>query len=64
VPQLFGVHPENGTLRADYCGVLMVVSEPAGGVDARKIPFERLTGYWNKVGQQWGIPIWEFAAKR
>ena len=62
-PELFAVHPEHGTLRVDYCGVLMVVSEPARGVEAQRILFERLTGYRNKVGQQWGIPIWEFARK-
>ncbi|UIN35140.1 hypothetical protein [Methylobacterium oryzae] len=45
----------------DYCGVLMVVSEPARSVEAQRILFERLTGYRNKVGQVWGIPIWEYA---
>lgn len=62
-PELFAVHPEHGTLRVDYCGVLMVVSEPARGVEAQRIFFERLTGYRNKQGQQWGIPVWEFAKK-
>lgn len=62
-PELFAVHPEHGTLRVDYCGVLMVVSEPARGVEAQRILFERLTGYRNKVGQVWGIPIWEFAKR-
>jgi hypothetical protein len=51
-PELFAVHPEHGTLRVDYCGVLMVVSEPARGVEAQRISFERLTGYRNKQGQQ------------
>jgi hypothetical protein len=62
-PELFAVHPEHGTLRVDYCGVLMVVSEPARGVEAQRILFERLTGYRNKVGQQWGLPVWEFAKR-
>ena len=44
-------------------GVLMVVSEPAKGIEAQRILFERLTGYRNKQGQQWGIPVWEFAKK-
>ncbi|SEH34298.1 hypothetical protein SAMN02799636_01585 [Methylobacterium sp. 275MFSha3.1] len=61
--QLFGVHPEHGSLRVDYCGVLMVVSEPAKGVEAQRILFERLTGYRYKVGQVWGMPVWEFAKK-
>jgi hypothetical protein len=55
--------PEHGILRVDYCGVLMVVSEPARGVEAQRILFERLTGYRNKQGQQWGLPVWEFAKK-
>jgi hypothetical protein len=62
-PELFAVHPEHGILRVDYCGVLMVVSEPARGVEAQRILFERLTGYRNKQGQQWGFPVWEFAKK-
>lgn len=62
-PELFVVHPDHGSLRVDYCGVLMVVSEPARGVEAQRILFERLTGYRNKQGQQWGIPVWEFAKK-
>ena len=62
-PELFAVHPEHGTLRVDYCGVLMVVAEPARGIEAQRILFDRLTGYRNKVGQVWGIPIWEFAKK-
>lgn len=62
-PELFAVHPEHGTLRVDYCGVLMVVSEPARGVEGQRILFERLTGYRNKQGQQWGIPVWEFAKR-
>ena len=60
---MFAVHPEHGTRRLDYCGVLMVVSEPARGVEAQRILFERLTGYRNKQGQQWGLPVWEFAKK-
>ena len=54
----------DGTLRLDCCGVMMVVSEPAKGVEAQRISFERLTGYRNKVGQQWDIPVREVAKKR
>ena len=56
-PELFAVHPDHGTPRVDYCGVLTVVSEPAMGVEAQRILFERLTGYQNKLGQQSGIPV-------
>lgn len=62
--ELFAVHPDHGTLRVDFCGVLMVVSEPARGVEEQRILFERLTGYRNKPGQQWGTPIWLFARRQ
>ncbi len=51
------MHPDHGTLRVDYCGVLIVVGEPAMSVEAQRNLFERLTGYQNKLGQQLGIPV-------
>lgn len=63
-PELFGVHPEHGTLRLEMCGVLMVSGRKADGVEASCIRFGNQTGYRNKVGRVWGPPIWEFAAKR
>jgi hypothetical protein len=62
-PQLFGVHPQHGTIRVDYCGVLMVGAEPVRGVEAHRVLFERTSGYRNRPGQIWGIPVWEFARK-
>ncbi|MGH1571295.1 hypothetical protein ACRAWG_12130 [Methylobacterium sp. P31] len=62
-PQLFGVHPQNGTLRIDSCGALMVGSDPARGVEASRILFERTAVYRNRPGQEWGVPVWEFAAR-
>lgn len=62
-PQLFGLHPENGTLRVDYCGVLMVNDRPVVGVEDTRIVFDRFSGYRTKPGQVWGIPVWEFAAR-
>ena len=61
--ELFAVHPEHGTIRVDHCGVLMVGSQPAIGVEANRILFERTAGYRDGPGQQWGIPVWEFAKK-
>lgn len=57
MPELFAVHPEHGTLRVDYSGVLTVVSEPAMAVETQRILFEPLTGCRAKAGQQWGIPV-------
>ncbi|MCJ2116516.1 hypothetical protein MKK65_07970 [Methylobacterium sp. J-001] len=62
--QLFGVHPEHGTLRVDYCGALMVAGDRVHAVDADRIVFERTAARRDKQGQEWGPPIWEFRAKR
>ena len=61
--KLFAVHPEHGTIRVDWCRVLMVGVEPARGVEADRVLFERTSGYRNGQGQQWGVPVWEFARK-
>lgn len=59
--ELFAVHPEHGTARIDYCGVLMIGAEPPRGVEAERIQFERTSGYRNGPGRVWGVPIWQFA---
>jgi hypothetical protein len=61
--QLFGVHPEHGTLRVDYCGALMIAGDRVHAVDADRIVFERTAARRDKQGREWGPPIWEFAAK-
>jgi hypothetical protein len=62
-PQLFGVHPDHGTLRVDYCGALMVGGTPARGVEANRVLFEQTAAYRDRQGQEWGVPVWEFAAR-
>ncbi|MHC2108999.1 hypothetical protein [Methylobacterium sp. CM6246] len=62
-PQLFGVHPQHGTLRVDYYGALMVAGKKVHSIDAKRVVFERTAGYRDTPGKQWGPPIWEFAAK-
>ena len=32
------------------------------GVEPDRIVFDRFAGYWTKLGQTWGPPVWEFAA--
>jgi hypothetical protein len=44
-------------------GALMVGEEPARGVEATRVLFERTSGYRNLPGQECGIPVWDFAAK-
>jgi hypothetical protein len=58
-----GVHPEHGTLRVEYCGTLMTSSSRALSVEADRVLFGRTSSYRDKRGQEWGPPIWEFAAK-
>ena len=61
--ELFALHPEHGTLRVDYCGVMMVSGSKAVAVEPTRIVFDRGSGYRTKQGQVWGIPVWEFAAR-
>jgi len=60
--QLFGVHPQHGTLRVDYCGALMIAGDRVQSVDAHRIVFERTAARRDKPCQEWGPPVWEFAA--
>ncbi|MDP4006894.1 hypothetical protein [Methylobacterium sp. NEAU K] len=61
--QLFAVHPEHGTLRLDFCGALMVTGDRVQAVEADRLVFERGSAYRTKPGQEWGVPVWEFARK-
>ncbi|WHQ72500.1 hypothetical protein [Methylorubrum extorquens] len=62
-PQLFGVHPEHGTLRIDWCGVMITGGNKAVGIELNRILFGNVSGYRNTPGTPTGIPIWEFAAR-
>jgi hypothetical protein len=59
--QLFGVHPKHGTLRAEWCGALIVHDERAREVEFARIVFEWTSAHRGKQGQRDGVPIWEFA---
>ena len=63
-PQLFGVHPQHGTLRVDWCGVMITGGHKAIGIEQNRILFGNVSGYRNVAGAPVGIPIWEFAARR
>ena len=62
-PELFAVHPEHGTLRVEYCGVMMITGNRAQAVEPTRVVFERGSAYRTKPGQEWGIPVWEFAKR-
>jgi hypothetical protein len=61
--QLFGVHPELGTLLVEHAGALMIHDRPAIAVEAERIVFDGFSFYRTKPGQTWGVPVWEFAAR-
>ncbi len=63
-PQLFGVHPQHGTLRTDYCGALMLSGQKATGIDTRCVKFGNTSAYRDTLGAPVRVPIWEFAAKQ
>ncbi|MBB2964675.1 hypothetical protein [Methylobacterium sp. R2-1] len=58
-PQLFGVHPEHGTLRVDWCGVMMTGGHKAIGIEPKRILF----GNRSTPGGPIGIAAWEFVAR-
>lgn len=59
--ELFAVHPEHGTLRLEFCGVLMIADLRPLAVEETRITTARGSAYRNKAGQVWGVPVWEFA---
>jgi hypothetical protein len=61
--ELFGVHPQTGTLRVDSCGVLMLSPSAAQAMHADRVAFTQTSGYRPLTGQAPGVPIWEFAAR-
>lgn len=59
-PRLFGVHPEIGTVRVDYCGGLVLgLGGEVSAITPTEIHFHHLTHY-TKPGQSEGVPIWRF----
>ncbi len=62
-PQLFALHPEHGIVRLEACGAMMIGAEAAPGVERDRILFARTAGYRNRPGQEWGVPVWEYARK-
>ena len=51
-PELFGVHPHAGIIRADFCGALVLSGEKVSAVSADRIAFKRLieSALVNKTG--------------
>ncbi|MGH1574968.1 hypothetical protein ACRAWG_35435 [Methylobacterium sp. P31] len=41
----------------------MIAAAPVLGVETHRVLFEQTSAYRNLPGQEWGVPIWEFAAR-
>ena len=58
--ELFGVHPEVGTVRPEHCGALVLTSGGAvRAITAETIAFDRGT-YRRALEQPQGVPVWSF----
>ncbi|MGH1572811.1 hypothetical protein ACRAWG_36005 [Methylobacterium sp. P31] len=51
------------TPQAERCGALMIAAAPVFGAEATRVLFERTSAYRNLPGHEWGVPVWEFAAR-
>ncbi|AWN38907.1 hypothetical protein DK427_07965 [Methylobacterium radiodurans] len=57
---LFGIHSQIGTGRADYCGALVLTGRQVEAIDAMTIRYGNLTYRRDKPHKPRGIPIWAF----
>ena len=59
--QLFGVHPELGVLRSDFCGALVLSGEKVSGVEPKRLLFQRTHYRRDVLGvPSGGVPLWAF----
>ncbi|KQP67605.1 hypothetical protein [Methylobacterium sp. Leaf112] len=58
---LFGVHPEAGVVRADFCGALVMSGERVSAITENRMAFVNTAYYRDKPGRPTGaVPIWLF----
>jgi len=56
--ECFGVHPEAGTIRPDFCGALVLSAERVSGVAEKHMRFGNMTFYRDKPGRPAGaVPL-------
>ncbi|MCC0808435.1 hypothetical protein FPV16_19835 [Methylobacterium sp. W2] len=61
--QLFGVHPDLGVIRSDFCGAMVLSGDLVSKVETDFIRFERTRYFRDVPGRPKGaVPIW--AVKR
>ena len=63
MPQVFGVHPEPGTLRVGWSEVKTTGGNQAIGIAPNRILFGHVSGCRNTPGAPGGVPTWEFATQ-
>ena len=57
-PELFGVQPQAGVIRADDCGALVLSGVKVSAVAADRIAFTQTAYYRHVPGCGVGVPIW------
>ena len=58
---LFGVHPEAGAIRPDFCGALVLSDAPVTAITANRMAFLNTAYYRNTPGRPSGaVPLWLF----
>jgi hypothetical protein len=59
--ECFGVHPEAGTIRVDFCGAMVLSAERVSGLTGTHMRFGNMTFYREKPGRPGGgVPLWAF----
>lgn len=60
--ELFGVHPQMGTIRVDHCGAISLAGKETQWMDADRINFGNTTFYRTVMGypRPRGVLIWAF----
>ena len=57
----WGVHPEAGTIRSDFCGALVLSTDLVSGITETRMRFVNTTFYRDTPGRPEGaVPLWQF----
>ena len=58
---LFGVHPEAGAIRPDFCGALVLSDAPVTAITTNRMAFLNTAFYWDTPGKPASaVPLWAF----
>jgi hypothetical protein len=59
--EVFGVHPEVGTIRPDFCGAMVLSAERVSAITDTHMQVGNMTFYRDKPGRPSGaVPLWLF----